>query len=59
MILLIHLAIFVCVGLAYKALRSLETLSCKPVLWARTVWYATAGAAIASTLYNFLPMLGI
>jgi len=54
MALLIYLAIFICVGLAYKALRNLEKLAGKPVRWARTIWYATAGTAVASTIFPFL-----
>lgn len=54
MALLIYSAIFVCVGLSYKALTHLEKVAGKPVLWARTVWYATAGAAVASVIFPIL-----
>lgn len=54
MALLIYLAIFVCVGLSYKALGRLEKIVGKPVVWARTAWYAIAGAAIASVIFPVL-----
>lgn len=59
MLLVLYSLIFLAVGLQYRALISLERQAGKQVRWARTVYYATAGAAIASLFYRVLPILEI